>query len=386
MVAIGRRLRSAGHDVILAGPPNFSGQAEGLDFRVVGQDIEQLLVKNAGEVRAFPSARTLFRLVQEEMTEQFTFFTSVMPEVDLVVGASVQFTALSAAQAVGRTYIHVVYCPQLLESISYPPPMVPFHGLPHWCNRLGWKFWGRTIDRYLRPHLNELRAKSGIPPLTDAYAHFRDTPMLVASDALISPVPQDILSPVVQTGAWVLEDQGDLDTDLKAFLDAGPAPVYIGFGSMPDRNPTRTTRLIVKAAQRAGVRLVLSRGWAGLGSGDLPDTVKVVGPTAHAKLFPRVSAVVHHGGAGTTAAAARAGVPQVAVPHFGDQFYFSYRLPRLGLGPQGISRIFLSESWLAEALQAMQESPMRERAGRMGEELRATDGLGDGVKAIAKDV
>src|SRR5262249_52477086 len=152
-------------------------------------------------------------------------------------------------------------------------------------------------------------------------------------------------------GPWFYDDPLPLDAEVSAFIDAGPPPVYIGFGSMVSSDAARLTRSLLEAAN--GHRLLLSSGWAGIGDGHLPPSVKVVrGPMPHAKLFPRVAAVVHHGGAGTTAAAMRAGAPQIIVPHMGDQFYNAHRLAVMGLAPPGIPVNRLTATRLQNALQA----------------------------------
>lgn len=148
--------------------------------------------------------------------------------------------------------------------------------------------------------------------------------------------------------------------------------MYIGFGSMTDPDPAATTRLVLEAVSRAGVRAVLSSGWAGLGDAPLPESVTVVGPLSHASLFRRVAAVVHHGGAGTTTTAARAGAPQILVPHVLDQFHWAHRVARLGVGPPALPRRELRADRLAEAIASLCDNELvAERAARLGERLRA---------------
>src|SRR5262249_11725270 len=158
-------------------------------------------------------------------------------------------------------------------------------------------------------------------PVTDWYDHFfpRARTMLAADPEFAPPAP-DSPMPVAPDGSFHLPDERPLGEDVERFLAAGPPPVYIGFGSMPDKRAGRTTALFLEAARAAGTRVILSRGWAGFGEGARGDDALVVGPVSHALLFPRVAAVVHHGGAGTTSASARAGRPQVVVPHVFDQF------------------------------------------------------------------
>jgi UDP:flavonoid glycosyltransferase YjiC (YdhE family) len=163
-----------------------------------------------------------------------------------------------------------------------------------------------------------------------------------------------------------------LPPKLEAFLEAGPPPVYLGFGSMTDPDPARTTRCLLQALERAGLRAVVSEGWAGLGGGALPEGVLAIGPVSHAALFRRVAAVVHHGGAGTTTTAARAGAPQILVPHVLDQFWWARRVAELGLGPPGIPRRRMNAERLCEALRSLADNDLlAERAAAFGERLRS---------------
>jgi vancomycin aglycone glucosyltransferase len=141
---------------------------------------------------------------------------------------------------------------------------------------------------------------------------------------------------------------------------------------MTDPDPAATTRLVLDAVTRSGVRTVLSAGWAGLGDAPLPENVIVVGSLSHAAVFRRVAAVVHHGGAGTTTTAARAGAPQILVPHVLDQFHWAARVARLGLGPPALPRRGLSAQRLAEAIASVRDNEIvAERAAQLGLRLRA---------------
>ncbi len=137
---------------------------------------------------------------------------------------------------------------------------------------------------------------------------------------------------VVQTGAWFRPGGPPLPAGLETFLDAGPPPVYVGFGSMPVRDAQDVARTAVGAVRAHGRRVLLSGGWAEPALTDDHDDCFRVGEADHHALFPRVAAVVHHGGAGTTATAARAGTPQVVIPQMADQPYWAGRVAALGIG------------------------------------------------------
>jgi len=155
---------------------------------------------------------------------------------------------------------------------------------------------------------------------------------------------------------------------------------------MPDAEPERTSQLLAEAARRAGCRALLSSGWAGLGAGNLGSHVQVVGPLSHGALFPRLAGVVHHGGAGTTAASARAGVPQVVIPHMVDQFMNAHYVRTAGLG-LSLSRKDLGVEGLASALVRLREdSALRARAAQVGERVRARDSLSAAVALLEQSV
>jgi UDP:flavonoid glycosyltransferase YjiC (YdhE family) len=254
-------------------------------------------------------------------------------------------------------------------------------------NLLSWWACERLFDWRLRGALNRERRRLGLADVASVYAHaFRTGTMLLATDPVLAPAPSDARRDVVTTGFWYLDEDDDpdpLDADLEAFLDAGAPPVYVGFGSMPCRNPERATRTVVEAIRAAGQRAVLHRGWAGLGAGDLPGSIHLVDGVSHARLFPRVSAVVHHGGAGTVAAALRAGVPQVVVPHLLDQFWWAARVQRLGVAAPAPPMRRLDGDALARAIRAASQSAgLRDRAQEAAFQLDARSGLPRAVAAI----
>jgi vancomycin aglycone glucosyltransferase len=176
---------------------------------------------------------------------------------------------------------------------------------------------------------------------------------------------------------------GALSPELERFIDGGTPPVYVGFGSMRDGSPDDTTRLVLEAARAADVRVVIGGGWARLGRVLLPPTAFAADHLNHGALFPRVAGIVHHGGAGTTAAATRAGKPQLVVPHLFDQHYYGARVAEVGLGPPPVSRPQLTTLLLSNAFRTfLKDDAIRARAAALGERLRRHDAVGAAVDAI----
>jgi UDP:flavonoid glycosyltransferase YjiC (YdhE family) len=261
--------------------------------------------------------------------------------------------------------------------------VVPNQSLPRWVNRLAWRGFIAFQEWVLRDDINRERAALGLRPVSDSYHHLITERPLLAADAPLAPAPDDLSVPVDQVGYLLPEEETPLPPKLESFLRAGPRPVYLGFGSMMDPDPAGTTRLLLDAVERAGCRAILDSGWAGLGEGPLPDSVFVAGSLPHAELFPRLAALVHHGGAGTTATAARSGVPQIAIPHLLDQYYWGHRLHLLGVAPPPLPRLKLSASGLAELIAAsLDNEHLGDRARELAESLRSGDPLERAVDSI----
>src|SRR5258708_29087580 len=232
----------------------------------------------------------------------------------------------------------------------------------------------------MRKGMNDQRAILGLPPIADVVTEMARA-ALVAADPDLAPLPADIASAGhMATGSWHLNEEHALSPEIEAFLDAGSPPVYVGFGSMPDTKPERTTRAIVAAVAAAGQRAIVCAGWSKIGHGATDQRVLAIEAAPHAKLFPRMAAVVHHGGSGTTAAATRAGVPQIVVPHAWDQFRWAHCVEQAGIGAKSLKRTRLSAPELASRIaHALGDPGVRERAAQMGKRVRARDGLSAAV-------
>jgi sterol 3beta-glucosyltransferase len=201
----------------------------------------------------------------------------------------------------------------------------------------------------------------------------------------VSPRPGDWPDTAHITGYWFL-DQNDgwqPSVALVDFLKAGEAPVYVGFGSMAGRNPQRMANLVVEALQKAKTRGIIATGWGGLDAGNLPETIFKIDNVPHDWLFPQVSAVVHHGGAGTTAAGLRAGRPSIICPFLVDQPYWGERVYALGAGNKPIPQKKLTAEKLAEAIREVTTSQLiRQNAETVGEKIRQEDGITNAITIL----
>jgi vancomycin aglycone glucosyltransferase len=395
LLALSVALQRAGHDVKLLTTQNFGAEAAAFG---VAADASALDVE-AYVREATSSGGTLRALLGLARPKNFRAIFSQMVETalrasegaDLIIGGGGQFVAPTVAEKLRVPYLHAAYSPQHLPSRCHPPIILPVFGLPRWGNRFVWWLYERTIRLLAGGLLNGTRRQLGLAPVRN-FLEYLSPPAgsVVAADPELAVVPEDISLVHPLTGALFLPDERPLPPRLEAFLEAGEPPVYVGFGSMGDRHPERTSRAVIEAVRAAGRRLVLSSGWAGFGGAaergePLGDDVLVVGPVSHWLLFPRVAAIVHHGGAGTTQAALRAGRPQLVVPHLFDQFQWGRWVARAGVGPQPLPKRRLTADRLRAKLDELLREPHHaSRAEEISLRVRARDPFGQWV-AIAEN-
>lgn len=282
-----------------------------------------------------------------------------------------------------------LFMPMLVPTRESPAPGLPRLPLGPAYRRATWHALRLAMRMGSAPYLRAWRrrhdpeGRSGdATPLR--LARDRPLPMLHAYSPAVCPAPRDWPDHATVTGCWFLPDAAwTPPPPLAAFLDAGPAPVYVGFGSMAGVDPGATTRVVLEAIARAGVRAVLASGWGGLTAHEVPPDVFVLDAAPHAALFPRMTAVVHHGGAGTTAAGLRAGCPTVVCPFAVDQPFWGSRVHALGAGPAPIPQRRLDPVRLGAAIRtAVNDPAMRAAARRLSAAIGAEDGTGVAVARI----
>jgi UDP:flavonoid glycosyltransferase YjiC (YdhE family) len=245
-----------------------------------------------------------------------------------------------------------------------------------------WQTFRQPVNRWRREVL-----KLPPLPLTGPFGRlsWKQQPVLYGYSSHVLPRPPDWPDQVHVTGYWFLDHAQDWHPPQKLtdFLAAGPPPVYIGFGSIADRHPESLTELVLEALNRTGQRGILQAGWGGLGGKRLLDKVLQIEWVPHDWLFPQMAAVVHHGGAGTTATGLRAGIPSIIIPFAWDQPFWGRRVAEIGVGPSPIPRQKLSAERLAAAIQtATSDKVVQARAAAVGRQSRAEDGVAQAVAAF----
>ncbi len=379
LLALGSALADAGHTIRVCAPPVFADAValRGFEFRSSGLDVVDMIESNAAAIVGAGARLVLahHRLGNQLLAQGFGATVEAAQDCDFILAAGVQFAAATAAELHGVPYRYVMFTPALLPSDEHAPALLP-NPLPRWATRLAWRALPTLMTPIVR-HIARDRARYGLGPPGDPFDYvIGPRPALLAADAELVGSPRYHRHRVVTIGALQDDAHASLPEKLERFLEAGPPPVYIGFGSMSDPAPEETSARLIEALQIAGARGVISSGWAGLGSVALPEDVMQVGDVSHTTLFPRCAAVVHHGGAGTTTRAARAGVPQVVVPHLLDQHDFARRVHAAGLSPPPLRRRGLRGDALGAAIRGALDNVLgAERARRLGERLRDADPL-----------
>lgn len=397
-IALGVGLHAAGHAVRLVSHEDFGAliTAHGLDFRSVRGNVQD--IAESDEMRALLEKGNFIAITRRTAAEARRAAVqwaedgfSACQGADLIIaGLGGLFIGIALAEKLSIPFLQAYLVP-FTPTADFPGVLLPqglsrlggvFNRISHGLVRqMMWQSY-RSADSASRRVLDLPPA-----PLRGPLARnsIKRQPILYGFSPVVIPKPAEWGEDQHVTGFWYLDSPVSWQPpdELLRFLEDGPPPVYIGFGSMSTRNPEETADMVLRALAQTRQRAILLSGWGGLRAGDLPETVLMINNVPHDWLFPRVSAVVHHGGAGTTAAGLRAGVPSVVVPFFGDQPFWGERVARLGVGPRPIPRKSLTADLLASTLREVEASAaLRERSARVGQAIRAEDGVQRVVEVV----
>jgi vancomycin aglycone glucosyltransferase len=339
LVALASHLKALGHEVRLCVPPDFREWIESLGMPVtpIGPEVRRFAASRptATQPQKPLTAEQRRQMAEATVATQFEKLTSAAQGCDGIVAATaLQVAARSVAEKNGISYVFVAYAPVVLPSPHHaPPPLPPMPGQALSTTNDNRELWAQDAARFndlFGAAVNARRASLGLAEISDVQSHMTTDQPWLAADATLGPWPDPTDSRVFQTGAWILPDERPLPRNLDHFLESGEPPIYFGFGST--RAPEDAGPVMIQVARELGRRAIVSQGWFddSLVQNER-DCLSIGEVNVHA-LFPRVADVVHHGGAGTTTAAALAGAPQVVIPNYYDQHYWAQRVQTLGIG------------------------------------------------------
>jgi sterol 3beta-glucosyltransferase len=403
-IALGAGLRQAGYEVRLGAPKNFELTAahHGLEFYSIGPDSQEIMARDIGRKmmttgnNGYAFLQALAKLVSDNSRDTLAASRKACEGTDAILYNSFALMGAHIAEALNLPSAGAWIYP-LSRTVEHPSidthALLKLGGAFNWLTHLA----GEQMIQYVfRNIFREWRDTLNLPPLpiTGFYEHLyqRQSPHLYGYSQHIVPKPQDWAERFAVTGYWFLDHKDFIPPkELTHFLESGPAPVYIGFGSVVGENPTKLTETILNTVKQSKHRFILAKGWGGLHLADtsrqLDNNFFVVDSIPHDWLFPKMKAIVHHGGAGTTAAALRAGVPSVIAPFSGDQPFWGERIRKLGLGTAPIHHARLKAHRLAAAIDSVVDDlEMQKRAYTTGEKIRSENGIARAVEAFQKFV
>lgn len=397
-IALGQGLKQAGYFVQLVTHENYQQlvSSQGLAFHPVQGNVQELMetpkvreLLEKGNFLAISAytAKESQRLARQWATEGLV----ACQGTDLLIaGVGGLFIAIALAEMLRlpllQAYIFPFTPTKEFPAILFPQSLGRFGGTfnrlsHHFFRQIMWQS-SRVADKLARKQVLGIPAAPVCGPYNSA--HLRQNPILYGFSPSLIPKPSDWCNTHV-CGYWFVDTASDWipPPALTDFIQNGTPPIYVGFGSMSNRNPEATANLVLAALERTKQRAIMLSGWGGLQKDNLPNNVYLIDSIPHAWLFPRVAAVVHHGGAGTTAAGLRAGVPSIVIPFFGDQPFWGQRIADLEVGPQPIPRKRLTVERLSRAIQqATTDLSMRQRATDLGANIQAENGIAKAVEVV----
>jgi sterol 3beta-glucosyltransferase len=404
-IALGLGLQAAGHRVCIATHADFETLVReyGLDFFAIEADGRALqasahgdrMLKAGGNPVAFlrefvrlrePLVRSLLQKCYEACREaDGVLLTTTSPLIGFCAAEKLGIpTFRTSLQPTALSRFH----PNFL--FPAPPQWLPAQGLYNLFSHL---FVGVTLWQMWRPTINAARKEVlDLPPLplgSPGRAFMKASFTLDGYSSLVAPKPRDWPDNHHLTGYWFLDAAPGWrpPVELEGFLASGAPPVCVGFGCNHNTNAADITAMVVRALKRTGQRGLFLTGWGGLEAIPRSDQFLTLESAPHSWLYPRMTAVVHHGGAGSTAAGLRAGVPSLLVPFTSDQPFWARRVQILGAGPAPIPRKELSAERLESAInQAVADAVLKQRAAEVGRLIRAEDGVGNAVGLFQRHI
>lgn len=400
-IALAGGLSEAGHDVTLAitsvENKNYTHLSEALKFKIqhigtFNYTIEELnrigpkIVRERNPLKQLNSITSfMFDPVTEKMYEASK---QLCKDNDMVIGHFMVYPLGIAAEKEDKLYISVSLSSATIPSRYTTPVLMP--NLGKFMNSVWWKIGEVMINSFSKSTINMMRKREGLPPLKRILGEATEskTLNLIASSYLLCPPQPDWENHHRVCGFFNIPYEGErwqIPESLDIFLNSGPPPIYMTFGSMMSFDPAihEITHLMVDAVRLADCRAIIQSHWDDIS--DIPENPLIykISSAPHQYIFPHCSAVVHHGGAGTTQSSTLSGCPSVVVAHIADQPFWGRELHRLGVAPKPLHRRSVTAKKLSEKIKTVLASAaIKEKAQRISEIMKREDGVRRAVQLI----
>lgn len=390
VIYLGRELKKRGHEIHIVTSPDheeicneeeFAFYSAGTDFRILMDEFKSYMGK---PLKVMQKGLSIFN---NELESFYKATSRASQGADMLVASGLQLTSFIVAEEKAVPYRYMAHIPILIPSKYHSPYFVPFQNLPKWVNSLLWNGNNMITEMTVGKTLNRIRKRSGLLPRKGIMDHIDIKKMVIAVAPELGVISPDNKEIGLQVDYLFNPDEGELSKEITDFINAGEPPIYFGFGSMTDGHPEKTLDIIFRSVEKLNARAIISRGWANYCHVNTPESVFFAGEEPHGKLFPKMKAIVHHGGAGTTSSAAMAGVPQITTPHVLDQFYWTNRIKTLGLGPGGIKKGKFNVKNLTNKLnEAFENKEIIRSAEKIGNTLANRNGIITLANEIEKEI
>jgi sterol 3beta-glucosyltransferase len=405
-VALAIGLKAAGHQVTICTCPQFREfvSEHGIGFESLEDGLLKLLESNTGRELlenlngVFGVLRTIPRVLKQVgpihrrmVDDCWAAVTNNDP--DIIIYHPKMFCVPAFAAVRNIPAILAMLCP-----MHVPTGDSPMFGksMGRFYNRCTYQLVHKLTKLGTKSYLRSWRSEFDLVGISrdSSTTHIlagKPIPVMHAHSQFVCPRPSDWPEYASVTGYWFLPLELPNNTvweaprELSEFLDSGQPPVYFGFGSMAGSDPSKLTQIILAAVKKTGVRAIISTGWGGVIAVKNSPTIHVLESAPHEWLFPKMAAVVHHGGAGTTAAGLRAACPTIICPYGLDQPFWGRRVAELGVGVAPIPQKKLNDRLLADAINSvMTDASYRNAAIKIAESIKTENGIANAIKAIEK--
>ena len=377
MIALATGLIGNGHEVIICAPSENEQLATSYNcqFIAFGPEIKKAVKDHPEKQKGGVAIKITPSQGKKIVSDQINLLPDKIKGVDLILAAGIVLGVQTAADRLKVPYRLVAFYPVILGTTKDDPLK----------NRLMFGFGRAMINLLMKGFINKQRAKYGLPPIKDCWEHWMGENVILACDSELNKSREGTAFAFTQTGFMLLPSKTGLPDHVDTFINTGKPPVYIGFGSNPITTPEKYNQIFEKVRDITNQRLIISKGWAEFPESNARD-ILYVDEIPFELLFPRLSAIVYHGGTGTMAAASRSGVPQAAFPFMGDQFDNRTQIIKLGLGPVTCDFKKVTPEAISSAItECISDEKYKTKAVEISQRLQNVNGIELTIQLIEKE-
>ena len=376
IVALANGLLKKGHELTICAPPENEELVSRVKCKFIpfGPNVKKASQENPKKQKGGVVVKISPKEGKKLINDQITLLPNLIAGSDLILGVGIVFGVHTAADILKVPYRFVIYYPIVLGTTPDDPLK----------NRFMFGLGRSLINMFIKGLINKQRIKFLLPPIKDVWAHWLGEEVIVACDPELNKAHNGVSFPFIQTGFLLLESQQQLPDYVANFCNDGKPPVYIGFGSNPIADKEKFLHIFDKVSKDTNQRLIISKGWA-----DLPEInsadILYVDDMPFDLLFPRLAGAVYHGGTGTMASIARAGIPQAAFPFMADQFSNRDNIVKLQLGPRTSNFVKMTaESITTAIIECLTKDVFKKNAVELSEKLKKSNGVELTINQIEK--